>query len=102
MAELRSSDLAAVREQLGREPTTRFSVVARCPGGHPLVIRNHPLDADGNPSPTPYRLTCVDAGSRAAPLAPQAWIARLATESARQLERAHPASPLARARHRPH
>ena len=49
---LRSSDLVLVREQLGREPTTRFSVVARCPGGHPLVIRNHPLDAHGRPFPT--------------------------------------------------
>ena len=44
--ELRASDLDAVRQQLGREPTVPFSVVARCGDGHPLVIRNRPLDAD--------------------------------------------------------
>ena len=36
---------------LGREPTTPFVVVCRCTGGHPLVIRNAPLDADGRPVP---------------------------------------------------
>ncbi len=45
--ELRAADLTAVREQLGREPTTPFTVVARCTGSHPLVIRNAPLDASG-------------------------------------------------------
>lgn len=57
-AELRSSDLVAVREQLGREPTTPFTVVARCSAGHPLVIRNAPVDAAGAPFPTAYWLTC--------------------------------------------
>ena len=59
--ELRAADLEAVRKQLGREPTTPFSVVARCTGGHPLVIRNRPLDAEGDPFPTIYWLTCPDA-----------------------------------------
>jgi exopolyphosphatase/guanosine-5'-triphosphate,3'-diphosphate pyrophosphatase len=59
--ELRAADLEAVREQLGREPTTPFVVVARCTGGHPLVIRNAPLDANGDPFPTTYWLTCPDA-----------------------------------------
>ncbi|MFL5767177.1 MAG: DUF501 domain-containing protein [Actinomycetota bacterium] len=58
MGELRSSDLHAVREQLGREPTTAFSVVARCAEGHPLVIRNAPVDAAGDPFPTLFWLTC--------------------------------------------
>lgn len=59
---LSAADIAAVREQLGREPTTVFSVVARCmPDGHPLVIRNAPYDADGKPFPTRYWLTCPDA-----------------------------------------
>ena len=40
--ELRAADLEAVRDQLGREPTTTFDVVARCATGHPLVIRNQP------------------------------------------------------------
>ena len=30
--ELRAADLEAVRDQLGREPTTPFTVVARCTG----------------------------------------------------------------------
>ena len=56
--ELRAADVAAVGEQLGREPTTPFVVVARCTGGHPLVIRNAPIDAAGDPFPTTYWLTC--------------------------------------------
>lgn len=57
--ELRGSDLAAVREQLGREPSVAFTVFARCaPDGHPLVIRNAPIDAAGEPFPTTYWLTC--------------------------------------------
>lgn len=58
MGELRSADLETVRSQLGREPTVPFTVVARCSGGHPLVIRNDPFDSDGNPFPTTFWLTC--------------------------------------------
>mgnify|MGYP003334724042 FL=1 len=62
MGELRARDIRAVREQLGREPTTTFSVIARCaPDGHPLVIRNAPFDAEGKPFPTRFWLTCPDA-----------------------------------------
>jgi exopolyphosphatase/guanosine-5'-triphosphate,3'-diphosphate pyrophosphatase len=61
VGELRGSDLTIVAEQLGRAPTTPFTVVARCPDGHPLVIRNHPIDADGRPFPTLYWLTCPQA-----------------------------------------
>jgi exopolyphosphatase / guanosine-5'-triphosphate,3'-diphosphate pyrophosphatase len=74
--ELRGSDLVAVREQLGREPTTPFTVVARCTGGHPLVIRNAPRDASGAPFPTTYWLTCPDAGKAVARLEADGWIAR--------------------------
>jgi exopolyphosphatase/guanosine-5'-triphosphate,3'-diphosphate pyrophosphatase len=59
--ELRAKDLDAVRDQLGREPTVPFSVVARCGEGHPLVIRNRPVDANGHPFPTIYWLTCPEA-----------------------------------------
>ena len=59
--ELREADLVLVREQLGREPTIPFTVVARCTGGHPLVIRDAPSDVDGSPFPTTYWLTCPDA-----------------------------------------
>ncbi len=55
---LRGSDLALVREQLGRTPLSEFSVVARCGDGHPLVIRNHPIDLRGRPFPTLFWLTC--------------------------------------------
>jgi exopolyphosphatase/guanosine-5'-triphosphate,3'-diphosphate pyrophosphatase len=61
VGELRGSDLRIVAEQLGREPTVPFTVVARCPGGHPLVTRNRPFDADGTPFPTLFWLTCPDA-----------------------------------------
>jgi exopolyphosphatase/guanosine-5'-triphosphate,3'-diphosphate pyrophosphatase len=74
--ELRSSDLAAVREQLGREPTTPFTVVVRCTGGHPLVIRNEPRDASGAPFPTTYWLTCPDAVKAVARVEAAGWIAR--------------------------
>ena len=59
--ELRASDLEQVRAQLGREPTASFEVVARCPMGHPLVIRNASFDAVGAPFPTTFWLTCPDA-----------------------------------------
>ncbi|MGZ5318226.1 MAG: DUF501 domain-containing protein [Actinomycetota bacterium] len=75
--ELRASDLTTVREQLGREPTTAFAVVARCTGGHPLVIRNAPLDANGDPFPTTYWLTCPEAVKAVARVESEGWIARL-------------------------
>lgn len=77
MGELRGSDLRTVREQLGREPSTPFSVVARCAPGHPLVIRNHPLDAEGRPFPTLFWLTCPEAAKAVSRLESEGWIARL-------------------------
>src|SRR5207249_4172975 len=55
------ADRTAVAAQLGREPSIPFSVVARCGAGHPLVIRNRPVDAEGQPFPTLYWLTCPEA-----------------------------------------
>ncbi len=66
-----------VRAQLGREPSTPFVVTARCTGGHPLVIRNAPLDARGDPFPTTYWLTCPAAVRAVARLESAGWIARL-------------------------
>lgn len=68
-------------EQLGREPLTAFSVVARCGDGHPLVIRNHPLDRDGKPFPTLYWLTCPTAVKSVAHLESEGWIKRLEERS---------------------
>ncbi len=89
--ELRAADLEAVRQQLGREPTTPFSVVARCTGGHPLVIRNRPLDADGDPFPTIYWLTCPDAVRAVSRLESEGWIGRLGDDPAiaASVEEAH-------------
>jgi exopolyphosphatase / guanosine-5'-triphosphate,3'-diphosphate pyrophosphatase len=75
--ELRGSDLARVTAQLGREPLTDLSVVARCHDGHPLVIRNQPIDRRGNPFPTLYWLTCPEAVAAVSRLESEGWIKRL-------------------------
>jgi len=75
--ELRETDLIAVREQLGREPTVPFSVIARCASGHPLVIRNAPVDAAGAPFPTTSWLTCPDAVKAVARLESEGEIATM-------------------------
>jgi exopolyphosphatase / guanosine-5'-triphosphate,3'-diphosphate pyrophosphatase len=77
VGELRGSDLLTVREQLGREPTTPFTVVARCAEGHPLVIRNAPFDADGRPFPTTFWLTCPTAVKAVSRVEAEGAIARL-------------------------
>jgi exopolyphosphatase/guanosine-5'-triphosphate,3'-diphosphate pyrophosphatase len=74
---LRASDVATVREQIGREPTTSFVVYARCTGGHPLVIRNAPHDADGTPFPTTYWLTCPEAVRAVSRVESEGWISAL-------------------------
>jgi exopolyphosphatase / guanosine-5'-triphosphate,3'-diphosphate pyrophosphatase len=95
MGETRGSDLLLVAAQLGRRPTTPFTVVARCPGGHPLAIRNRPFDAEGRPFPTLFWLTCVDAVRSVSRLESEGWIARLNERAERDedlaaaLERAH-------------
>jgi exopolyphosphatase / guanosine-5'-triphosphate,3'-diphosphate pyrophosphatase len=76
VGELRGSDLITVRAQLGREPTVPFTVMARCPGGHPLVIRNDPVDADAPPFPTLFWLTCPTAVKAVSRLESEGAIAR--------------------------
>jgi exopolyphosphatase/guanosine-5'-triphosphate,3'-diphosphate pyrophosphatase len=77
VGELRGSDLRIVAEQLGREPTIPFTVVARCAPGHPLVIRNAPTDGVGRPFPTTFWLTCPNAVRLVSRLEAEGWIARL-------------------------
>src|SRR4030095_7485616 len=77
VGELRGSDLPILAEQLGRAPTVPFTVVARCPGGHPLVIRNVPVDERGDPFPTTFWLTCPDAVRAVSRLEAEGWISRL-------------------------
>ncbi len=50
------SDLAVVRDRLGREPTAAFEVVVRDASGAPAVVRNDPFTYDGTPMPTRYWL----------------------------------------------
>ena len=91
MGALSSSDLEQVTVQLEREPQTDFEVVARCAGGHPLVIRNHPVDHEGDPFPTLYWLTCPEAVKAVSRLESAGWIKRLDAEAELQdgLELAH-------------
>lgn len=95
MGELRGSDIRKVAEQIGREPTTPFTVVVRCPDGHPLVIRNAPFDAEGRPFPTLFWLTCPHAVRAVSRLESEGAIARLNERFdhdatfARAVERAH-------------
>jgi exopolyphosphatase / guanosine-5'-triphosphate,3'-diphosphate pyrophosphatase len=77
VGELRGSDLRIVAEQLGRRPTVPFTVVARCTGGHPLVIRNAPVDERGDPFPTTFWLSCPDAVRAVSRLEGEGWISRL-------------------------
>jgi hypothetical protein len=51
-------DRAVVARQLGREPRAFRRVAVRCPFGRPAVTEQWPYDADGNPFPTTYYLTC--------------------------------------------
>jgi exopolyphosphatase/guanosine-5'-triphosphate,3'-diphosphate pyrophosphatase len=76
VGERRARDIEQVQQQLGRAPTTPFTVVARCSPGHPLVIRNEPLDAEGHPFPTLFWLTCPDAVRAVARLESSGEIAR--------------------------
>jgi exopolyphosphatase / guanosine-5'-triphosphate,3'-diphosphate pyrophosphatase len=107
MGETRGSDLTLVALQLGRAPTTPFAVVARCPGRHPLVIRNRPFDAEGRPFPTLFWLTCPDAVRAVARLEAEGWIGRLNARAssdpafAEALERAHAEYARERARGAP-
>lgn len=104
MGEPSRHDVDTVREQLGREPTTQFSITVRCTGSHPLVIRNHPRDENGDPFPTLYWLTCPQAMKAVARLESEGHIAGMnaraerAPEFAAGLEAAHRAYARERAR----
>lgn len=84
-----------------------FQVVARCGVGHPLVIRNHPVDRRGEPFPTLYWLTCPETVRAVARLESEGWIRRLNAEAERDpdladlLEAAHGAYARERGRLHP-
>ncbi|WP_344326881.1 DUF501 domain-containing protein [Aeromicrobium halocynthiae] len=52
------ADLEAVRAQLGRPPRGTLEISARCPSGHPSVVKTEPRLPDGTPFPTLYYVTC--------------------------------------------
>jgi uncharacterized protein len=53
-----ASDLDVVTEQLGRPARGIVEVSARCPSGHPNVVKTEPRLPDGTPFPTLYYVTC--------------------------------------------
>ena len=55
------ADLAAVEQQLGREPRGVRRVAHRCPCGAPDVVETAPVLPDGTPFPTLFYLTCPKA-----------------------------------------
>lgn len=50
------ADRVRVEELLGRQPMGAFEVVVRSNDGDPVVLKNHPVLADGRPMPTLYWL----------------------------------------------
>lgn len=58
MSRIAPDDLAVIAEQLGREPRGVIEVAARCPSGHPAVVKTEPRLPDGTPFPTLYYVTC--------------------------------------------
>lgn len=52
----RANDIDSVTQLLGRQPMGQFEVVVRDEHGAPVVLRNHPILADGRPMPTLYWL----------------------------------------------
>lgn len=82
-------------------------MTARCPDGHPLVIRNHPLDHRGEPFPTLFWLTCPEAVKRVSRLEAEGWIKRLAQRTEEDpdfgeaLTRAHAQHARERSRYAP-
>ena len=61
-------DRAAVERQIGRPPRALRRVAVRCPYGRPAVTEQAPFDADGEPFPTTYYLTCPQLVARIARL----------------------------------
>lgn len=89
------NDRALVERQLGRPPRAFRRVVVRCPFGRPAVTEQTAYDADGEPFPTTFWLTCphlVAAVSRLEAAGGVERWSRAAAEDpelAASLERAH-------------
>jgi len=57
------AELAAIGEQLGREPRGVMAIAHTCPCGLPDVVKTAPRLPDGTPFPTLYYLTCPRASA---------------------------------------
>ena len=77
-------DVALVARQLGRAPRAFRRVVVRCPYGAPAVTEQHPYDADGEPFPTTYYLTCPQLVASIARLEAAGGVGRWSEEVARE------------------
>jgi hypothetical protein len=53
-----ATDREIVARQIGREPRAFRRVVVRCPFGGPAITEQSPYDANGDPFPTTYYVTC--------------------------------------------
>jgi hypothetical protein len=51
-------DLEVLTHQLGRSPRAFRRIAVRCPFGAPAVVEQEPFDAEGEPFPTQFWLTC--------------------------------------------
>ncbi|PPK97228.1 hypothetical protein CLV92_10444 [Kineococcus xinjiangensis] len=60
---VRTEDLAAVRELLGREPRGVVAIAHRCTCGRPDVVETSPRLPDGTPFPTTFYLVDPHAAS---------------------------------------
>ncbi|MBU4466029.1 MAG: DUF501 domain-containing protein [Actinobacteria bacterium] len=77
-APLHESDLAVLREQLGRPARGVVGVAARCICGNPTVVATSPSLPDGTPFPTFYYLTHPAATSAMSTLEAEHVMAELA------------------------
>jgi hypothetical protein len=88
-------DLAIVERQLGRPPRAFRRVAVRCPYGLPAVVEQKPFDANGEPFPTQFWLSCRHLGAQIARLEAAGGVERwseaaeLDPELATSLARAH-------------
>ncbi|WP_284252499.1 DUF501 domain-containing protein [Litorihabitans aurantiacus] len=87
--------MAAVAEQLGREPRGVVAIAARCRCGRPTVVRTSPRLPDGTPFPTSYYLTHPGAVAAVSTLEASGLMTRMTErlvedeELAAQYRRAH-------------
>ncbi len=88
-------DLEVLERQLGRPPRAFRRVAVRCPFGAPAVVEQEPFDANGEPFPTQFWLSCRQLAARIAQLEAaggvERWTraSRCDSELEASLERAH-------------